>query len=82
MPNNQIKTNQAEVTATAAQQVASDFPGKPHPIRMAGVDVGFGVLATGHSENGFKLLPDCLSSWPHTCGAFASLLFIAATFSL
>jgi len=27
MPNNQIKTNQAEVTATAAQQVASDLPG-------------------------------------------------------
>lgn len=57
MPNNQIKTNQAEVTATAAQQVASDFYG-------ARWRVGGLVGCPGHSENGFKLLPDCLSSWP------------------
>jgi len=66
MPNNQIKTNQAEVTATAAQQVASDLPG----VFRLRIEDGFFF---GHSENGFKLLPDCLSSWPTLVALF--LLF-------
>lgn len=73
MPNNQIKTNRAEVTATVP--VACSLPLCRLLLRPGlgcwPQQVAASWWPVARSENGFKLPPDCLLSWL-TLVAFAT----------